>query len=310
MSVYTHKILWEEADYYASQMEVGRTLADLSKESKTRACSTISSMAKAARVFPKEYRKPILPSWWLYPELALISPEEKARKMLKFVRERKLSRTKVRKLLACLANNKGYWNNIPEAYEIMHETKSKPKTTPKHTPIVADLNVLSGNRWKFAETLKKYKDDGMCAQALATLMNCSYQTVINWLRVVETFPPEYRFSNIPPSYYITLMRADDPLQAAKYASENNLTLAEIRELIKEGIPAKATAALPKTRLTELIDPDAVMQLQYELETIREVAQNLWVENAALKKELHIAKNLCDTYLKELQRKTDLLKQVG
>lgn len=305
MSAYTHKILWEEADYYASQMEVGRTLADLSKESKTRACSTISSMAKAARVFPKEYRKPILPSWWLYPELALISPEEKARKMLKFVRERKLSRTKVRKLLACLANNKGYWNNIPEAYEIMQETKRKPKTTPKHTPIVADLNVLSGNRWKFAETLKKYKDDGMCAQALATLMNCSYQTVINWLRVVETFPPEYRFSNIPPSYYITLLKADDPLQAAKYAHENNLSRKQISELVKKKLPAKPVVS----QEISIIDPDAVLQLQYELETIREAAQNLWIENAALKKELHIAKSLCDTYLKELQRKTDLLKRV-
>lgn len=36
-------------------------------------------------------------------------------------------------------------------------------------------------------------------------------------------------------------------------------------------------------------------------------KTLQVENAALKKELHMAKSLCDTYLKELQRKTDLLK---
>ena len=46
------------------------------------------------------------------------------------------------------------------------------------------------------------------------------------------------------------------------------------------------------------------------EAFREVAQEIWVENAALKKELRMVKNQRDTYLKELQRKTDLLKQVG
>jgi len=39
-------------------------------------------------------------------------------------------------------------------------------------------------------------------------------------------------------------------------------------------------------------------------------KTLQVENAALKRELRMVKNQRDTYLKELQRKTDLLKRVG
>ena len=63
--------------------------------------------------------------------------------------------------------------------------------------------------------------------------------------------------------------------------------------------------------------DATMEIAIEkeifheiAEAFREVAQEIWVENAALKKELRMVKNQRDTYLKELQRKTDLLKQVG
>ena len=46
------------------------------------------------------------------------------------------------------------------------------------------------------------------------------------------------------------------------------------------------------------------------EAFREIAQEFWIENAALKKELRMVKNQRDTYLKELQRKTDLLMRVG
>jgi len=46
------------------------------------------------------------------------------------------------------------------------------------------------------------------------------------------------------------------------------------------------------------------------EAFCEVAQEFWIENAVLKKELRMVKNQRDTYLKELQRKTDLLMRVG
>lgn len=39
-------------------------------------------------------------------------------------------------------------------------------------------------------------------------------------------------------------------------------------------------------------------------------KTLQAENAALKKELRIVKNQRDIYLKELQRKINLLKRVG
>jgi len=302
MSKCTHEALWEEADYYLSQIKSGKSAKSLSKE-KGRHLTSVYRMIGAAQAFSKEDRKPELPHWWTYPELAPLMLIDKrfAKNIIRTIIDDRLTQAQVREFIQQI--------KVDEAKR-EKQSKPTPKPTPKHTPINADLNALSGNRWKFAETLKKYKEDGMCVQAISILMHCSYQTVTNWLRVIETFPPEYRFPNIPASYYITLMRADDPLQAAKYASENNLALAEIKKLVKEGISSKATAALPKTRLTELIDPDAVMQLQYELETIREVAQEIWVENTALKKELHMAKSLCDTYLKELQRKTDLLKRVG
>lgn len=299
MSKCTHKALWKEADYYLCQIRSGKSAKSLSRET-GRHLTSIYQMISAAKAFSEEDRKPELPHWWTYPELAplMLIDRQYTKNIMHIIIDDRLTQAQAREFVQQVKVDEKRRNNIL--------TKPMPKPTPKHTPIVADLNVLSGNRWKFAETLKMYKDNGMCVQAISILMHCSYQTVTNWLRVIEAFPPEYRFLNIPASYYITLMRADDPLQAAKYASENNLTLAEIKKLVKEGIPMKATAELA-TKFTELIDPDAVMQLQYELETIREVAQNLWVENAALKKELHMAKSLCDTYLKELQRKVNRLK---
>lgn len=63
--------------------------------------------------------------------------------------------------------------------------------------------------------------------------------------------------------------------------------------------------------------DATMEIAIEKEIFHEiaeafceVAQEFWIENAVLKKELRMVKNQRDTYLKELQRKTDLLMRVG
>ncbi len=299
MSKCTHKALWKEADYYLCQIRSGKSAKSLSRET-GRHLTSIYQMISAAKAFSEEDRKPELPHWWTYPELAplMLIDRQYTKNIIHIIIDDRLTQAQAREFVQQVKVDEKRRNNIL--------TKPMPKPTPKHTPIVADLNALSGNRWKFAETLKKYKDDGMCNQALATLMNCSHQTVTNWLRVVETFPPEYRFSNIPPSYYITLLRADDPLQAARYAHENNFSRTQINELVKnKKFPISAN--LLKQKEVSIIDPDAVMQLQYELETIREVAQNLWVENTALKKELHMAKSLCDTYLKELQRKVNRLK---
>ncbi|MCC7570573.1 hypothetical protein KO465_04455 [Candidatus Micrarchaeota archaeon] len=309
MSKCTHEALWVEADYYLSQIKSGKSAKSLSKE-KGRHPTSVYRMIGAAKAFSKEDRKPELPHWWTYSELAplMLIDKQYTKNIISIIIHDRLTQAQVREFIQQVKVDENRRNNAL--------TKPMPKPTPKHTPIVADLNALSGNRWKFAETLKKYKDKGMCNQALATLMSCSYQTVTNWLRVIETFPPEYQFSNIPASYYITLMRADDPLQAAKYASENNLTLAEIRKLTKEGIPAKATAALSKARFTEYIDPDAVIQMKCELEAMRheveaanneieaitEVAQKLWVTNKHIERENRTYKSLCNTYLRELQRK--------
>lgn len=308
MSKCTHEALWEEADYYLSQIKSGKSVKSLSEE-KGRHLTSVYRMIGAAQAFSKEDRKPELPHWWTYSELAPLMLIDKrfAKNIIRTIIDDRLTQAQVREFIQQI--------KVDEAKR-EKQSKPTPKPTPKHTPINADLNALSGDRWKFAETLKMYKDNGMCVQAISTLMHCSYPTVINWLRVVETFPPEYRFSNIPPSYYITLLRAGDPLQAAKYASENNLTLAEIRELTKEGIPAKATAALSKARFTEYIDPDAVIQMKCELEAMRheveaanneieaitEVAQKLWVTNKHIERENRTYKSLCNTYLRELQRK--------
>lgn len=307
MSKCTHEALWAEADYYLSQIKSGKSAKSLSKE-KGRHLTSVYRMIGAAQAFSKEDRKPELPHWWTYSELAplMLIDKQYTKNIISIIIHDRLTQAQVREFIQQIKVDENRRNNA------LVKPMSKP--TPKHTPINANLNALSGNRWKFAETLKKYKEDGMCVQAISILMHCSYQTVTNWLRVAETFPPEYRFSNIPPSYYITLTRADDPLQAAKYASENNLTLAEIRELIKEGIPAKATAAL--ARFTEYIDPDAVIQMKCELEAMRHkveaanneieeitnVAQKLWVANKHIERENRTYKSLCNTYLRELQRK--------
>lgn len=306
MSKCTHEALWEEADYYLSQIKSGKSAKSLSRET-GRHLTSIYQMIGAAKAFSKEDRKPELPHWWTYPELAplMLIDKQYTKNIISIIIHDRLTQAQAREFIQQVKADEKRRNNIL--------TKPMPKPTPKHAPINANLNALSGNRWKFATTLKMYKDNGMCNQALATLMSCSYQTVTNWLRVIETFPPEYRFSNIPPSYYITLMKADDPLQAARYASENNLTLAEIKKLVKEGIPTKTVKF---AKFTEYIDPDAVIQMQCELEAankeiealndkvaeITKASRQMWDTNKRLERENRTFQNLCDTYLRELQRK--------
>lgn len=140
-----------------------------------------------------------------------------------------------------------------------------------------DLNALCGNKWRFADTCRQYKDQGNCLQAIASFMNSSIKTVEGWIKTSETFPPEVRFPDIAPSVYHILVDLPNPIEAVKFARDEKFTVADAVKLRRKYVKHKRIGGRPFA----LVDEDLLVELYEKGFTDAEISEKLGVSRATI-----------------------------
>lgn len=139
-------------------------------------------------------------------------------------------------------------------------------------PATIDLNT-DLSRWEFADACRQYNDTGMCVQAIANLMKCTFVTVKRWIEVSRAFAPEYRFPEIPPSAYLNLVRMPEPLSAALFARRERLSSVQTLHLYRRYLQYKRREHFhPTGKQFQYVDEDEILKCHRKTLSVRDTAE--------------------------------------
>jgi hypothetical protein len=91
------------------------------------------------------------------------------------------------------------------------------------------------NAFEFGDVCREFIQAGGDIETAARLFKRKINTIQLWINLSEQFPPEYRFPEIAPSYYLNLSRAPDPFKAVQFVRQEYLRGYPMSEVEIDGL---------------------------------------------------------------------------